>query len=261
MQISNLRKKLLVALSEREFYNSIAVVGDSNAPFFAGHECIYITKDNLPDLNFKDKKCFSFDLGTPCFSYYIESTIYSFTETNIEEYFDKILDTVKDKKYIFFLFGTNDCVAGVKNNTDYTEYAKILDSYMEKINSFVEKNKNSTKIKKAIILSPTKVSSIMYTNEHLIKVSEAYGLDVHKRFLDLNIIANTVNFTGDYLFKNFNRYSNIYAFPCNKILSKSDKEIEEKYTFDGIHLNPMGVRTLKKHVYTVLLETGEFNDN
>ena len=77
MQISNLRKKLLVALSEREFYNSIAVVGDSNAPFFAGHECIYITKDNLPDLNFKDKKCFSFDLGTPCFSYYIESTIYS----------------------------------------------------------------------------------------------------------------------------------------------------------------------------------------
>lgn len=250
-----------MALTEKEFYNSIAVIGDSNAPFFAGHECIYITKEKLPPLIHEDKKSFSFDLGTPCFSYYAGSTIYYFTQNNLEEDFEKILNLVKNKEYIFFIFGTNDCVSQIKDNTDYTSYSIILNSYMEKVNNFIEKNKEKTKIKKAIILSPTKVSSIMYTDEHLIKVAKAYGVDLENRFLELNVIANTINFTADYLFQNFNKYNNIYALPCNIVLSKSDKEIKEHYTFDGIHLNPHGVRVLKKYVYTTLLEAGALNDN
>lgn len=250
-----------MALTEKEFYESSAVIGDSNAPFFAGHECVYITKEGLPPLIHEDKKSFSFDLGTPCFSYYAGSTIYYFTENNLEEDSEKILSLVKDKKYLFFIFGTNDCVSKVEDNTNYIGYATTLNSYMEKVNNFIEKNKEKTKIKKAIILSPTKVSPIIYTNEHLIKVAKAYDVDLEKRFLEFNVIANTINFTADYLFQNFSKYNNIYAIPCNKVLSKSDKEIKEHYTFDGIHLNPHGVRVLKKYIYTTLLEAGALDDN
>lgn len=250
-----------MALSEWEFYDSIAVVGDSNAPFFAGHECVYITESKLPPLIHEDKKSFSFDLGTPCFSYYAGSTIHYFTENNLEADFEMILNVVKNKKYVFFIFGTNDCVSRVKDNTDYTQYAITLNAYMYKINKFIEENKKETNIKKAIILSPTKVSPVMYTNEHLIEVAKAYNTDLDKRFLELNVIANTINFTADYLFQNFSKYNNIYAIPCNNILSKSDKEIKEHYTFDGIHLNPHGVRVLKKYIYTTLLEAGALDDN
>jgi hypothetical protein len=246
-----------------EFYNSITVVGDSNAPFFAGHECTYVIQENMPPLLHSDKISFSFDLGTPCLSFYQESTIYSFTNKNIDEYYNKIVEICKDKKYLFIIFGTNDCVARINNNVDYSEYVVTLELYMKKVNDLVENLKKVSNIKKAIILSPTKASKRIYTDERLLKVAEGYRIqNLETRFVDFNIISNTVNFTGDYLFNNFSKYkNNIVGMPCHNILSKSGDEIEDRYTIDGIHLNYRGVDFLKKYIYTVLREAGKLNDN